>query len=684
MKLYVIETGKPNPLQLTDDTLNVESFAWHPDSGQIAYSLYDANEQGERSRIFIASIDDKTSVPIQFEQEANRIYNLAWSPKGDELSFMGAFEHGPYELYIANVIGTDILTIAPYNSVSNGYWSPDGSRIALIEFQSLVIENPADEIRLELARLPSRGEQFISSASWSPDGQYIAYTSNASFRDQFSNSSIHIVAVDGSGDLQITDAAARYSNPAWSPAGNMLVISKCDENECGIYRASPDGSSMEEIISGLGTSVDDLIWLDHPQASIHPSFVALPSEPLEPWDPFPVPALYDDFESANLNNQLWRLGDEKSLEHFSYAQSNGLLRIISKGSVQSGGLDVFLGSPRSISNLDTFEASLKISQASKGFAFVKIQIVAKLPDHEWSTQCRAGGSLRNQPSFVCDVAVILNDQYSIVFQTKDVPIHFDQWYPVRIEINPDQGALQFYLDDQIIDTYLPRDAKALTSDTYLKPSVGVFVANGSIVSYIDDVRITGGTSALREMNLIPFLFHDQTSYEDGTLVVNNSYNDWYGFESWDSAITLTTPFRVTLQFDKKRGESASISLSGRLSQESKEWWEGIHRMYIWDNPSELAIEIRDGKHETSYKWISIGEGKNSNNPFSIEFNDPQGKSFSIINSESNVIRTVDVTKLGGIDLPDGLFPDKVLYPGFLLSPRAELEVSLFSFLTLSD
>ena len=81
--------------------------------------------------------------------------------------------------------------------------------------------------------------------------------------------------------------------------------------------------------------------------------------------------------------------------------------------------------------------------------------------------------------------------YGIVYQTDAVSINFDQWYVVRIEIQPDSGAVQYYLDGNLLSTYVPDDVDELTQENvWFYPNIGAWVSNGSITAYVDNVRIT--------------------------------------------------------------------------------------------------------------------------------------------------------------------------------------------------
>jgi len=87
-----------------------------------------------------------------------------------------------------------------------------------------------------------------SSASWSPDGLRLVYSS-----DVDGDSEIYIVNADGSGHRQLTQDAFSDIHPSWSPAGNRIAF-QSDRSENGrfeLFTMSADGSDIVPITSGL-------------------------------------------------------------------------------------------------------------------------------------------------------------------------------------------------------------------------------------------------------------------------------------------------------------------------------------------------------------------------------------------------------------------------------------------------
>jgi Tol biopolymer transport system component len=145
------------------------------------------------------------------------------SPDGRRISFTTALG-----VYVANIDGSDPTRLVPSDfqgskfSFTDGVWSPDGTRIALLALDNLddrwsddgswsqpaVYVAKADGSGIELTAQPG------DVPRWSPDGSTIAYA--------YAAREVGIASADGSGGRTVTTSIDFPETPDWSPDGRIL------------------------------------------------------------------------------------------------------------------------------------------------------------------------------------------------------------------------------------------------------------------------------------------------------------------------------------------------------------------------------------------------------------------------------------------------------------------------------
>lgn len=173
------------------------------------------------------------------------------------------------------------------------------------------------------------------------------------------------------------------------------------------------------------------------------------------------------------------------------------------------------------------------------------------------------------------------------------------------------------------------------------------------------------------------------SADENVITVDNSKHDYYN----DSVPYLLKPFsafRLTFQIHTSDGQFGSIKLANKPNNTDPkiEWWKDIRRVDFATYKGNLQIDLRDGRTENSATTIRLNIPDTKT--ITVTFLDAQGKTFSITDASGQQIRQVDVTKVGGLNFPDGLFPEKKIYIGRVVPPGSKWSVRFLSLESAPD
>lgn len=272
----------------------------------------------------------------------------------------------------------------------------------------------------------------------------------------------------------------------------------------------------------------------------------------------------------------------------------------------------------------------------------------------------------------------------------------------RIAVKVAETTFLFPFPDSTMGQGSPLTAGTMV---YLIAKYGDFVqiettlSNGNQVGFVPIVALDTvfPTIALLDENSVPWsnrtndleahlTINPDTSYNatDNVIVVDNSEHDYYN----DYVIYLLKPFsgfRLTFQLQTSDGQYGSIKLADKPNNPDDpkiKWWSDIRRVDFATNEGFLQIVLRDGRTEDSATTIPLGIPKTKT--ITVNFLDAQGKVFSITDASGRKIRQIDVTKVSGVHFPNGLFPEKEIYIGRVVSPGSKLSIRSLSLESVPD
>ena len=120
-------------------------------------------------------------------------------------------------------------------------WLPDGSGLSFLSYP----KQDAPPVLALLGGSPIvQGPGMVFSASWSPDGTRLAFSST---RDEAGNAEIYVMGRDGSGLRRLTHHPGIDVSPTWSPTGREIAFTSERNGSPQVYVMDAEGLNLRRI-----------------------------------------------------------------------------------------------------------------------------------------------------------------------------------------------------------------------------------------------------------------------------------------------------------------------------------------------------------------------------------------------------------------------------------------------------